>query len=103
MQERVQATDHRETGDLAAKCHEAQAQLNRSTLTTLDWEHEKESVQRHTSRLNEETHRAHGCSASSPQIQLSRGDTFGHDIEAAHAGWRNASYSFGAVLHLPII
>lgn len=43
-----------ENKDLDAKAHEAQAQQNRSELTRMEWEHEKEVLERHATQLNEE-------------------------------------------------
>ena len=43
-----------ENKDLDAKAHEAQAQQNRSALTKLEWEHQKDVLERHATQLNQE-------------------------------------------------
>ena len=43
-----------ENKDLDTKAHEAQVQQNRAALIRIEWEHEREVLERHALHLNEE-------------------------------------------------
>ena len=69
-----------QNNDLDARAHEANAQQNRTALTKIEWEHEKEVLERHISQLNED------LSKKADTLQSLRKST-SSEVGALKAAW----------------